>query len=249
MRACGIDCTSRPTGRKPITCPECRVEGEQLQAGKLTAWRDLDGFDAALRSPGPRIAGICVPFDLARRFVETIGWPDIPQRRQFFVSSHPMSLGGLGILATRNSKLATVRYTWQDDVGYPRKLSRQELRATFDLKAESPVPGFRPGQRRGRNSSREGEPERSRSRFRRSPPAPWWTPPKHTVVVPLNVHGACGRGLETRAVEELPERRQGADRVVRREGAGNHPPADRSPRRRPMRQRGHLSHHNPSGVW
>jgi len=40
--------------------------------------------------------------------------------------------------------------------------------------------------------------------------------PEHTVVVPLAGRCACGRGLSDIAVEELPERRQVADLVVRR---------------------------------
>jgi hypothetical protein len=76
MRVYGIDFTSRPTGRKPITCLECVLEGNRLRAGELTAWQDFDGFEAALRNPGPWIAGIDFPFGQARRFIDTIGWPD-----------------------------------------------------------------------------------------------------------------------------------------------------------------------------
>jgi len=41
--------------------------------------------------------------------------------------------------------------------------------------------------------------------------------PEHTVLIPLSGHCACGRCLETLGVETLPERRQVADLVVRRE--------------------------------
>ena len=41
--------------------------------------------------------------------------------------------------------------------------------------------------------------------------------PEHTVVVPLAGRCACGRGLSDIAVEELPERRQVVDVVIRRE--------------------------------
>jgi len=41
--------------------------------------------------------------------------------------------------------------------------------------------------------------------------------PEHTVVIPLSGHCECGRWLSGGAVEELPERRQVADLVVRRE--------------------------------
>ena len=76
MHIFGIDFTSRPTRSKPITCMECVLEGAHLRAQRLTEWRDFAGFEAALRRPGPWIAGIDFPFGQSRRFIETIGWPD-----------------------------------------------------------------------------------------------------------------------------------------------------------------------------
>jgi hypothetical protein len=75
MRVYGIDFTSRPTRRKPITCLECVLEDQHLRAGRLSLWQDFAAFEAALRWPGPWIAGIDFPFGQARRFIETIGWP------------------------------------------------------------------------------------------------------------------------------------------------------------------------------
>jgi hypothetical protein len=75
MRVYGIDFTSSPRRAKPITCLECTLTGHRLRAVKLTEWEDFAGFEAALRSPGPWIAGIDFPFGQARRFIETIGWP------------------------------------------------------------------------------------------------------------------------------------------------------------------------------
>lgn len=75
MKVYGIDFTSRPKRRKPITCLECRLDGDHLQAGELTEWQEFKAFEAALTSPGPWVAGIDFPFGQARRFIETIGWP------------------------------------------------------------------------------------------------------------------------------------------------------------------------------
>lgn len=75
MKLYGIDFTSRPRRRKPITCLECTLTDDRLQAGELTTWEDFAGFEAALRRPGPWIAGIDFPFGQARRFIETISWP------------------------------------------------------------------------------------------------------------------------------------------------------------------------------
>lgn len=75
MKVLGIDFTSRPTRRKPITCCVCRLSGTRLHADSLVEWDDFSGFEQTLSSPGPWIAGADFPFGFARRFIETIGWP------------------------------------------------------------------------------------------------------------------------------------------------------------------------------
>ncbi len=75
MRVYGIDFTSRPTARKPITCLACSLDGAHLLAEELVEWDNFAAFEAALLQPGPWIAGVDFPFGLARRFIETIGWP------------------------------------------------------------------------------------------------------------------------------------------------------------------------------
>ena len=53
MKIYGIDFTSRPTRHMAITCLECELTGEHPQVGELTTWEDFEGFEAALRLPGP----------------------------------------------------------------------------------------------------------------------------------------------------------------------------------------------------
>jgi hypothetical protein len=75
MDVFGIDFTSRPKHRKPITCLHCTLEGDVLCADDLEEWTDFAAFEQTLQRPGPWIAGIDFPFGQARRFIETIGWP------------------------------------------------------------------------------------------------------------------------------------------------------------------------------
>lgn len=75
MRVYGIDFTSRPTRRKPITCVVARLQGLTLVAEDLLEWPDFSGFERHLLSAGPWISGIDFPFGLARRFIDNIGWP------------------------------------------------------------------------------------------------------------------------------------------------------------------------------
>lgn len=75
MQVIGIDFTSAPSRRKPITALSCSFNGETLSAGSLEEWSSFDGFEEALERPGPWIAGIDFPFGQSRKFVENMGWP------------------------------------------------------------------------------------------------------------------------------------------------------------------------------
>ncbi len=103
MKIYGIDFTSRPNGSKPITCLECVLDGDTLRAGPLTEWQDLDSFEAALRRPGPWIAGIDFPFGQSRRFIENIGWP---HSWQDYVA-HARTLGREGFRSALDSYRAS----------------------------------------------------------------------------------------------------------------------------------------------
>ena len=75
MKIFGVDFTSRPSKRKPITCLPCTLAGGVLRAGDLASWSSFDAFENALAAPGPWLAGLDFPFGQARKFIETIGWP------------------------------------------------------------------------------------------------------------------------------------------------------------------------------
>lgn len=75
MKILGIDFTSRPFRRKPITCIYCALQDNALRMQSLEEWPDYESFEVALAKSGPWIAGIDFPFGQARRFIETIGWP------------------------------------------------------------------------------------------------------------------------------------------------------------------------------
>jgi hypothetical protein len=78
MRVLGIDFTSRPHRRKPLTCIDATLEGNCLVVTKdgNSAWDSFSGFEAALAAKGPWIAGIDFPFGQSRKFITNIGWPE-----------------------------------------------------------------------------------------------------------------------------------------------------------------------------
>ncbi len=71
----GIDFTSAPTAKKPITCVRAEFDGDTLRVVELLRWPGFEQFEAALEAAGPWVAGIDFPFGQSRRFIENAGWP------------------------------------------------------------------------------------------------------------------------------------------------------------------------------
>jgi hypothetical protein len=75
MHVRGIDFTSSPSKRKPITCIHAELLGNDLLVRSLERWDDFTLLESALAQPGPWIAGIDFPFGQANKFIRNIGWP------------------------------------------------------------------------------------------------------------------------------------------------------------------------------
>jgi hypothetical protein len=71
----GVDFTSSPSPRKPITVARGRRHGEHLALEHIAHLADWQGFEALLREPGPWIAAFDFPFGLPRQAVADLGWP------------------------------------------------------------------------------------------------------------------------------------------------------------------------------
>lgn len=71
----GIDFTSRPTKRKPITVALGTSDGRSVRLERLDRHAGFDGFARWLRTPGPWLGAFDFPFGLPRELVETLGWP------------------------------------------------------------------------------------------------------------------------------------------------------------------------------
>ena len=72
----GIDFTSAPSRRKPITVARGRLEGAgRLRLERVDALTDFGAFEALLAEPGPWLGGFDLPFGLPRELVEWLGWP------------------------------------------------------------------------------------------------------------------------------------------------------------------------------
>lgn len=70
----GVDFTSAPTARKPITAASGSVIDAVLRVERIEELRDFAAFDAWLAVPGPWIGAFDFPFGLPRELVRTLGW-------------------------------------------------------------------------------------------------------------------------------------------------------------------------------
>jgi hypothetical protein len=62
MKIYGLDFTSAPRRRKPITCALCTLADTRLHFKNLCSLPNFTEFEEFLRQPGPWIAGFDFPF-------------------------------------------------------------------------------------------------------------------------------------------------------------------------------------------
>lgn len=96
MRIYGLDFTSAPTKRKPITCASCRFEADLLSLEHTEAFTSFDEFETFLTRDGPWLAAIDAPFGQPRALIDNLTWP---QRWKDYVI-HIGSLGKEGFVQT-----------------------------------------------------------------------------------------------------------------------------------------------------
>lgn len=68
----GVDFTSAPTRRKPITVARGTLAGGVLRLGRVDACTGFAAFEAVLAEPGPWLGAFDFPFGLPRAFVESL---------------------------------------------------------------------------------------------------------------------------------------------------------------------------------
>ncbi|PLK50277.1 DUF429 domain-containing protein [Uliginosibacterium sp. TH139] len=71
----GVDFTSAPSRRKPITVARGELRANGLQLAGIESCADWASFEAVLARPGPWLGGFDFPFGLPRALVEQLGWP------------------------------------------------------------------------------------------------------------------------------------------------------------------------------
>lgn len=75
MRVYGLDFTSAPNRRKPLTVIGCTLEGETLRVESAEEFTGFEGFEEFLWRPGRWVCGMDFPFGQPRSLVAALGWP------------------------------------------------------------------------------------------------------------------------------------------------------------------------------
>lgn len=76
MQIYGLDFTSAPSLKKPITCAKCRLAGGALHLEAITTLESFPAFEDFLAQPGSWVAGLDFPFGQPRKLVENLVWPE-----------------------------------------------------------------------------------------------------------------------------------------------------------------------------
>src|ERR1700730_1754315 len=87
MQIYGLDFTSAPTRRKPITCASCELYDTVLTIKSCFKMFSFNEFDAFLRSDGPWLAALDFPFGQPRKLIANLGWPQSWQGYMEIVAS------------------------------------------------------------------------------------------------------------------------------------------------------------------
>jgi Protein of unknown function (DUF429) len=87
MHIYGLDFTSAPTRRKPITCACCELYDSVLTVKSCLELTSFDEFEAFLRSEGPWLAALDFPFGQPRKLIVNLGWPQSWQGYMRIVAS------------------------------------------------------------------------------------------------------------------------------------------------------------------
>jgi hypothetical protein len=75
LRLVGVDFSSRPTARKPITVAHGRRHGDELRLSHIDEHASLESFGRWLAGPRRWLGAFDFPFGLPRELVAHLGWP------------------------------------------------------------------------------------------------------------------------------------------------------------------------------
>lgn len=75
LRVYGVDFSSAPTDKKPITVAVCTLRGDELSLHAVVPLPTLQGFEDFLAHAGPWVGGFDLPLSMPRALIAHYGWP------------------------------------------------------------------------------------------------------------------------------------------------------------------------------
>lgn len=75
MNIFGLDFTSAPSSRKPITCAVCELSELVVHVKGSQAYTSFTQFEQFLQQEGPWLAAFDFPFGQPRKLLENLNWP------------------------------------------------------------------------------------------------------------------------------------------------------------------------------
>lgn len=76
MKIFGLDFTSAPCPKKPITAAVCDLKDDLLRVNEIMKIDSFAAFESFLRLPGPWVAALDFPFGLPQKLLSNLGWPE-----------------------------------------------------------------------------------------------------------------------------------------------------------------------------
>lgn len=134
MQLYGIDFTSSPSLRKPITLAQGWLDGDRLQLTALRTLPDWASFEASLREPGPWLGAFDFPFGLPRAGIEALGWP----QNWPALIRHCQQLGRKGLRAAFDAD----RLTRPSGARYPHRATDRPAGSHSPMKLVNPPLGL-----------------------------------------------------------------------------------------------------------
>jgi hypothetical protein len=80
LRIFGLDFTSRPTRKKPITCSVCEVENNKLSVLSFLSIPDFNSFESFCEAEGAWVAGMDFPFGMPHVLIDDLHYPQTWER-------------------------------------------------------------------------------------------------------------------------------------------------------------------------
>jgi len=134
MKLIGVDFTSAPSRRKPITVAHGWLDGHTLVCERVDRHSDWHAYEETLRLPGPWLGAFDFPFGLPRDGVTSLGWPD----RWPALVAHCAELGKERFKAALNTDRVGRPY----GARYPHRATDEPARSHSPFKLVNPPVGM-----------------------------------------------------------------------------------------------------------